>query len=176
MLKQTPISNPPAPDFELIELFFFAYRDFVGEPDRLLAQHGFGRAHHRVLHFVNRHQGLTVAELLEILDITKQSLARVLKELVSAGFIDPRAGVEDRRQRLLYLTLRGRDFAHELAGMQGRRFARALAALPPDARETVARFLDGIIDEGRRHDPRKRATSGDQHDRMAPGGDPKGEE
>ena len=170
MLKQTPNPDPSAPDFELIELFFFAYRDFVGEPDRLLAQHGFGRAHHRVLHFVNRHQGLIVAELLEILDITKQSLARVLKELVSAGFIDPRAGIEDRRQRLLYLTPRGCDFAGELAGMQGRRFARALASLTPEARETIARFLDGIIDEGHRLDLRKRATTGLAHDRMMPSG------
>ena len=76
----------PAPDaavpYDLIELLFFAYRDFVGGPDLILAEYGFGRAHHRVLHFVLRRPGLTIAELLDILKITKQSLNRVLKELV----------------------------------------------------------------------------------------------
>ncbi|MBI5011712.1 MAG: MarR family transcriptional regulator, partial [Methylocystis sp.] len=89
---------------ELVELFFFAYRDFVGDADRLLENYGFGRAHHRVLHFVNRRPGLTIAALLDILRITKQSLNRVLKQLLEAGFVEPRAGVVDRRQRLLYPT------------------------------------------------------------------------
>src|SRR3954469_19636125 len=75
-----------------IELFYFAYRDFTCDPDAILEQYGFGRAHHRVLHFVHRNPGLKVAELLEILKITKQSLARVLKQLVDEGFIIQRAG------------------------------------------------------------------------------------
>src|SRR3954464_5994861 len=83
---QEPLAREPspgeAPAYDLIELLFFAYRDFVGDADRLLADYGFGRAHHRVLHFVDRHPGLTVADLLEVLKITKQSLNRVLKELV----------------------------------------------------------------------------------------------
>ena len=74
--------------YELIELFFFAYRDFVGDADRLLEAYGFGRAHHRVLYFVSRQPGLTIAELLEILRITKQSLNRVLRELVDKNFIE----------------------------------------------------------------------------------------
>jgi DNA-binding MarR family transcriptional regulator len=137
--KPAPADLAPSaggPDFELIELLFFAYRDFVGEPDRLLETHGFGRAHHRVLHFVNRNEGLTVAELLEILEITKQSLARVLKDLVSGGFIEQRAGSADRRQRRLYLTASGR-------------IARALAAADPAARAVIARFLAGLIDPER---------------------------
>src|ERR1700733_111902 len=77
-----------APMYDLIELFYFAYRDFVGDADRLLEAYGFGRAHHRVLHFVARHPGLTIAELLDILAITKQSLNRVLKELIAKDFID----------------------------------------------------------------------------------------
>ena len=85
---------------DLIELFFFAYRDFISDPDAILAKSNFGRAHHRVLHFVDRNPGLTVADLLDILKITKQSLARVLKELVDSGFIEQRTGLEDRRQRL----------------------------------------------------------------------------
>ncbi len=95
------------PLFELIELLFFAYRDFVGDADRLLESYGFGRAHHRVLHFVNRRPGLTIAELLDILKITKQSLNRVLKELLDKGYVESRAGVTDRRQRQLYPTEQG---------------------------------------------------------------------
>jgi DNA-binding MarR family transcriptional regulator len=147
--------EPPAPDagdaadFELMELLFFAYRDFVGEPDRLLETHGFGRAHHRVLHFVNRNQGLNVAELLDILTITKQSLARVLKDLIRAGFVEQKAGAEDRRQRLLFLTARGRELAEALATMQGERMARALAATGASARPVIARFLGALIDKAR---------------------------
>ncbi|MCA3630868.1 MAG: MarR family transcriptional regulator [Methylobacterium sp.] len=143
--------TPPVdgPDFELIELLFFAYRDFVGEPDRLLEKHGFGRAHHRVLHFVNRNEGLTVAELLEILEITKQSLARVLKDLVNGEFIEQRPGTEDRRQRRLYLTERGKALAEALVRMQGRRIARAIAKTDPAARPVIARFLAELIDPER---------------------------
>lgn len=142
-------SRPAATDFELIELLFFAYRDFVGEPDRLLERHGFGRAHHRVLHFVNRHQGLNVAELLEILEITKQSLARVLKDLINAGFVQQKAGAEDRRQRLLFLTARGKELAEALAGMQAQRMERALTAVGQQHRPIIARFLAELIDRER---------------------------
>ena len=150
-LAQAPAGDSAAraADVELIELLFFAYRDFVGEPDRLLATHGFGRAHHRVLHFVNRHQGLNVAELLDILEITKQSLARVLKDLIRAGFVEQRAGAEDRRQRQLFLTRRGCDLAEALAHMQGERMARALAAAGPEGRPVVLRFLNALIDRDR---------------------------
>ena len=142
-------SPPGEPDFELIELLFFAYRDFVGEPDRLLARHGFGRAHHRVLHFINRRQGLTVAELLDILEITKQSLARVLKDLIQAGFVEQRAGAEDRRQRRLFLSGGGKALADALADMQGARIARALATSGPANRQVVEAFLGGLVDADR---------------------------
>ena len=95
------------PAYDLIELFFFAYRDFVSDPDRILDEYGFGRAHHRVLHFVDRQPGLTIAELLDILRITKQSLNRVLKELIEKDFIESRMGTSDRRQRLLFATAQG---------------------------------------------------------------------
>src|ERR1700744_628914 len=112
-----------APMYDLIELFFFAYRDFVGDADRLLETYGFGRAHHRVLHFVSRQPGLTIAELLDILKITKQSLNRVLKELVAKSFIEARAGAVDRRHRQLYATEEGDNLARSLAQMQSQRFA-----------------------------------------------------
>jgi DNA-binding MarR family transcriptional regulator len=135
-----------SPDMALIELMFFGYRDFVGEPDRVLARYGFGRAHHRVLHFVKGRPGLTIAALLEILGITKQSLARVLKDLIEGGFIEQRAGADDRRQRLLFVTAPGAALATELAERQGRRIAEALKEAGPGAREAVSRFLTGLID------------------------------
>jgi DNA-binding MarR family transcriptional regulator len=142
---------PPAPraaDFEMIELIFFAYRDFVGEADRVLATYGFGRAHHRVLHFVNRHPGITIAGLLDILGITKQSLARVLKDLMDNGCITQEPGREDRRQRLLRLTERGQTLATDLADRQSDRIGAALGRLPLDERATVRRFLFGLLDAG----------------------------
>ena len=103
------------PSWDIIELLFFAYRDFVSEPDDVLAKFGFGRAHHRVLHFVNRNPGMKVAELLDILKITKQSLGRVLKQLVDEGYVVQKEGANDRRQRLLYVTSKGEALAMKLA-------------------------------------------------------------
>jgi DNA-binding MarR family transcriptional regulator len=138
--------------FDLIELLFFAYRDFVSDPDEVLVKLGFGRAHHRVLHFVNRNPGMKVAELLDVLKITKQSLGRVLKQLIDEGYILQKEGANDRRQRLLYVTASGAALAVKLAGLQTARIARVLAELGPDAREAARRFLAGMIDaEDREH-------------------------
>ena len=141
-----PRADEAAPMYDMIELFYFAYRDFVGDADRLLEAYGFGRAHHRVLHFVARHPGLTIAELLDILAITKQSLNRVLKELIAQDFVEARAGAEDRRQRRLHVTPKGDDLALQLARAQTRRFAAALRALKPDAKGEAAAFLLAMID------------------------------
>lgn len=142
-----PRPEPPLPPlYDLIELLFFAYRDFVSEADHLLEAYQFGRAHHRVLHFVDRNPGLTVAELLEILKITKQSLGRVLKELVDQGFILQRKGNEDRRQRLLVPTPRGKALARELSDLQSRRIAAALAETGPDSHAIAKRFLFSLVD------------------------------
>ncbi len=137
-------------DIAMVELVFFAYRDFVGEADRLLVEYGFGRAHHRVLHFVNRNPGLTIAELLDILRITKQSLARVLKDLIEEGFVESRAGAADRRQRRLHLTQNGQALARKLAERQMARVAGALDHAGPEARDDAARFLLGLIEPGQR--------------------------
>jgi DNA-binding MarR family transcriptional regulator len=134
------------PIWDLIELLFFAYRDFISEPDDVLAKFGFGRAHHRVLHFVNRNPGMKVAELLDILKITKQSLGRVLKQLVDQGYVVQRAGAQDRRQRLLYVTAKGEALAMKLAGLQTARIARALSELGPNAHEAARRLLGAMID------------------------------
>jgi DNA-binding MarR family transcriptional regulator len=138
----------PEPMFDLIEALFFAYRDFVGDADRLLLRYNFGRAHHRVLHFVDRRPGLSVAELLDLLKITKQSLSRVLKDLLDQNYIEQRPGVSDRRQRLLFVSPAAHALALELAVLQSRRFARALDRLPAGARQHGAAFLAAISDAG----------------------------
>src|SRR6266550_4530207 len=134
------------PIWDVIELLFFAYRDFVGDPDEVLAKFGFGRAHHRVLHFVNRNPGMKVAELLVILKITKQSLGRVLKQLVDEGYVVQKEGESDRRQRLLFVTPKGEQLAMKLAGLQTERIARALVEIGPNAHEAARRFLIAMID------------------------------
>ena len=137
---------PGEPYFDLIELLFFAYRDFVGDPDEVLATLGFGRAHHRILHFVNRNPGIKVADLLDVLKITKQSLGRVLKQLIDEGYVVQKEGANDRRQRLLYVSPAGEALAMKLAGLQTARIAGVLAELGPGAREAARRFLAGMID------------------------------
>ena len=133
------------PLWDIIELLFFAYRDFVGDADEVLSKFGFGRAHHRVLHFVNRHPGMKVADLLEILNITKQSLGRVLKQLVDEGYVYQKEGEQDRRQRLLFVTAKGEALALRLATLQTARIARAFSDLGPGAHEAARRFLTAMI-------------------------------
>jgi DNA-binding MarR family transcriptional regulator len=144
-----------SPVYDLIELFFFAYRDFVSDPDRILGDLGFGRAHHRVLHFVDRQSGLTIAELLDILQITKQSLNRVLKELIEKDFVESRTGTADRRQRLLHTTPKGHDLAVKLAKLQTRRIMRALSSLGEGGRAEVTRYLIAMINGDDRDHVRK---------------------
>lgn len=134
-----------------IELLFFGYRDFTAEPDEMLAEYGFGRAHHRVIYFVGRHAGLSVSELLAILKITKQSLSRVLSQLVEQGFIVQRAGETDRRRRLLELTEKGIELERRLSENQRQRIARAYREAGAAAVEGFRRVMLGIIsDEGDR--------------------------
>jgi DNA-binding MarR family transcriptional regulator len=132
--------------WDIIELLFFAYRDFVGDADHELEAFGFGRAHHRVLHFVHRYPGLKVADLLDVLRITKQSLGRVLKQLLDEGYIVQKTGNNDRRQRLLFATAKGEALVAKLAGLQTDRINRALAGIGPAGTETVRQFLRAMID------------------------------
>jgi DNA-binding MarR family transcriptional regulator len=138
---------------EGIELLFFAYRDFTAEPDAILARYGFGRAHHRVIHFVGRHPLMTVSELLGILRITKQSLSRVLGQLVRQRFVLQRKGVQDRRQRLLQLTSKGRDLERQLSEPQRARVAdaygRAGAAAVEGFRDVMLRIIATDEDRAR---------------------------
>lgn len=141
----TALTEDDGIDFSIIELFFFAYRDFTSDPDQILADYEFGRAHHRVLHFVNRRPGLTVAELLDVLQITKQSLARVLKQLIDTGHIIQVQGPRDRRQRELYPTAKGRTLALALARPQSKRIRSALENAGPVDRAVVERFLKAMV-------------------------------
>jgi DNA-binding MarR family transcriptional regulator len=135
---------------EAIELLFFAYRDFISDPDEILIEYGFGRAHHRVVHFVGRHPGITVAELLDILRITKQSLARVLKQLIERGFIEQETGKQDRRQRMLFLTTTGRELEQRLAAPQRARVAGALEKAGPGADSAWRAVLLALVNEEHR--------------------------
>ena len=148
-----PPWNEPDDDgavVELIELLFFAYRDFVSDPDQILKDYDFGRAHHRVLHFVGRHPGICVAELLDILRITKQSLGRVLRQLIDTGHVRQVAGEADRRQRLLYLTPLGQELHQRLMAPQAARVRAAIAAAGHDSGAASRDVLFRLVDAGDR--------------------------
>jgi DNA-binding MarR family transcriptional regulator len=145
-LEASPHAGVAALRWDFIELLFFAYRDFVGDADHVLEEFGFGRAHHRVVHFVRRYPGLKVADLLDVLRITKQSLGRVLKQLLDEGYIVQKAGDNDRRQRLLFATAKGDALVTKLAGLQTDRIDRALQNIAPGDADTVRQFLRAMID------------------------------
>ena len=132
---------------QAMELLFYAYRDFTAEPDAILAKYGFGRAHHRVIYFVGRHPGIIVSDLLAILKITKQSLSRVLGQLVREGFVDQRTDPGDRRRRLLHLRPKGQDLERLLTERQSRRIARAYREAGAEAVEGFRTVLRGVINE-----------------------------
>jgi DNA-binding MarR family transcriptional regulator len=146
-----------------MELLFFAYRDFTAEPDRILARQGYGRAHHRVIYFVGRHPSITVSELLKILGITKQSLSRVLGQLVRDGLVVQRPGLRDRRQRLLELTEEGRQLERRLSEDQRALVARAYREAGADAVEGFRTVLRNMINE----QDRKRFEAGEAPPRLA---------
>lgn len=139
------LEEPPRTLVEMIELLFFAYRDFTNDPDTILDEIGFGRAHHRVLHFVNHYPGLRVADLLDILKITKQSLARVLKQLLDEGMIEQRPGPSDRRERRLFSTARGQKLAKRLMEPQLHRISKALKLSGMESEEISRKLLYNMI-------------------------------
>ncbi len=153
----TDVKTGPNPLFlreedlrQALELLFFAYRDFTSEPDEILKRYSFGRAHHRVLHFVGRNPGLPVSELLRILGITKQSLSRVLGQLVRDGFVEQQRGERDQRQRLLRLTAKGTALERELFQCQRARVAAAYHAAGAESVEGFRQVLLNIMNEGAR--------------------------
>jgi DNA-binding MarR family transcriptional regulator len=134
-----------------IELLFYAYRDFTAIADQMLEQYNFGRAHHRVIYFVSRNPGITVSDLLSILKITKQSLSRVLGQLVREGFIEQRTGLQDRRQRLLTLTEKGEALERELTEKQRALIAAAYREAGAESVEGFRKVMLGMLgDEDRK--------------------------
>lgn len=132
------------------DLLFFAYRDFTNAADVILEELGLGRAHHRAMHFIGRHPGITVSELLAILRITKQSLARVLSELIDRSYVAQSPGAGDRRQRLLHLTAAGEALERRLFERQQACLAEAFRTAGPDALAGFREVMRGIMDESAR--------------------------
>jgi len=135
---------------EGVEMLFYAYRYFTSDPDAILERYGFGRAHHRVLHFVAGNPGITVADLLGILRITKQSLSRVLGALIREGYVEQRPGARDRRQRRLHLTAKGVALEDEIRDVQQARVARAFREAGPEAVTAWRKVLSELIDPAER--------------------------
>jgi len=135
---------------EALELLFFAYRDFTAEADTILADYGFGRAHHRVIYFVGANPGLSVSDLLAILRVTKQSLSRVLSQLIDEGYIEQKTDSGDRRRRLLFLTEKGSSLEALLTEKQSALIAKAYRQSGADAVAGFRTVMRGIINEGDR--------------------------
>jgi DNA-binding MarR family transcriptional regulator len=143
-----------------IEAMFFAYRGFTADPDRILAEKGYGRAHHRAIHFINRSPGTTVNNLLSILGVTKQSLNRVLRALVEDGLVDSRVGARDKRERHLYLTPTGQALERELSTAQRDRMRAAFRRAGPEAVAGFRQVLEAMMDsEMHRHYTHLKETS-----------------
>lgn len=142
-----------------IEMLFYAYRDFIAEPDTILRRSGMGRAHHRVIYFVGRYPDATVSALLDILQITKQSLSRVLSQLVREGYIKQDKGPQDRRQRLLRLTDKGRELERQLTEDQRARFARAYRDAGVEAVDGFRKVMLGLISRDEDRDRFKHFTN-----------------
>lgn len=141
----SPLEGNDKIDLRMVELFFFAYRDFITDADEILHDYGFGRAHHRVLHFTNRRPGLSVAQLLGILKITKQSLGPILRDLVEAGHLVQQISPTDGRKRLLFPTEKGRNLSVELSERQSLRIANALRGVEGQRRTEIEQFLYGMV-------------------------------
>ncbi|WP_444454984.1 MarR family winged helix-turn-helix transcriptional regulator [Rhodobacter capsulatus] len=129
-----------------IEAMFFAYRGFTADPDRILDQHDYGRAHHRAIHFINREPGLTVTTLISVLGVTKQSLNRVLRTLIDDGLVESRVGRRDKRERHLYLTEKGAVLERELSEAQRVRMRAAYRAAGPQAVAGFRQVLEAMMD------------------------------
>ena len=143
-----------------IELLYYAYRDFTGQPDAILTELGFGRAHHRTIYFIGRNPGIAVSQLLDILKVTKQSQSRVLSQLVRDGYVLQSTGPRDRRQRVLTLTGKGEDLERRLSESQRQRIARAYREAGAEAVEGYRKVLLGIIDEREREKVMQRLAGG----------------
>ncbi len=129
-----------------LEALFFAYRGFTADPDRILADMAYGRAHHRAVHFINRAPGTTVNNLLNILGVTKQSLNRVLRTLIEDGLVESRVGKIDKRERHLFLTPDGEALEQKLSDAQRARMRTAYRDAGPEAVAGFRKVLEAMMD------------------------------
>ena len=129
-----------------IEAMFFAYRGFTADPDKILEEYGYGRAHHRAVHFINGSPGTTVNNLLTILGVTKQSLNRVLRTLVDDMLVEVKIGVRDKRERHLYLTENGNELQQRLSSAQSNRMRKAFKNAGPNAVSGFKTVLEAMMD------------------------------
>ncbi|MEL6570100.1 MAG: MarR family transcriptional regulator [Pseudomonadota bacterium] len=132
------------------EAMFFAYRGFTADPDRILADRGYGRAHHRAVHFIHRSPGTTVNNLLNILGVTKQSLNRVLRTLIADGLVSSHVGQRDKRERHLFLTPEGVALERNLSNAQRDRMRAAYRAAGAEAVAGFRQVLEAMMDEDMR--------------------------
>ncbi|MEH6835951.1 MarR family winged helix-turn-helix transcriptional regulator [Falsihalocynthiibacter arcticus] len=143
-----------------IEAMFFAYRGFTADPDRILANYAYGRAHHRAVHFIHRSPGTTVNNLLLVLGVTKQSLNRVLRTLIEDGLVESRIGKKDKRERHLFLTESGEVLEADLSGAQRARMRTAFRAAGPEAVSGFRQVLEAMMDPDQRRQYKNFKESG----------------
>ena len=130
---------------KVIELFFFSYRDFTSGPDKILEKLKFGRAHHRAIYFVGKKNNITIKELLVVLKITKQSLSRVLNQLVEEGYIIVSSGL-DKRTKSLSLTEKGKKLELELSTIQIKKIKKVLNNFSEENINGFKKILYEMID------------------------------
>ena len=130
---------------KIIELFFFSYRDFTAGPDQILEKLNFGRAHHRVIYFVGKKDKITIKELLGVLKITKQSLSRVLNQLVKEGFVLVSTGL-DKRTKNLSLTNSGLSLENELSIIQIKKIKKVISNFNKEDIDSFKRILYEMIE------------------------------
>ena len=128
-----------------VELLYFGYTRLTRAIDNGLGKQGLGRAHHRALYFIARQPDLTVSDLLKILAITKQSLGRVINDLLARGLVDTRTGIADRRQKLLRLTSEGEALEAQLFDSLRESLSAAYGAAGQESVTGFWRVLEGLI-------------------------------
>ena len=131
---------------KIIELIFFSYRDFTSGPDEILDKINFGRAHHRVIYFVGKKEQITIRNLLSILQITKQSLSRVLNQLVKEKYIIVSTG-NDKRTKNLSLTKKGMELEETLTNIQTKRIRNVIKNAKEDDINVFKKILYAMIDK-----------------------------
>ena len=132
---------------DFIEQIFYAYRETYADPKKILKKYSFGTAHHRAIHLIEKYEGLTVSDLLRKLKITKQSLNRVLKDLINNETIILKKGKIDSRQRKIFLNVKGKKLFEEIFLEQKKRIYNAFKNSDSDSVIKFKNVLKKIVNE-----------------------------